>query len=676
MSDPAYFGVWTNWSRGKYYGSTITLSPRGAGFLVAFLAIFVSVAGGSLWRIIAFAVHQTRVVKAPRDGMHYQHEVILRNAGTPGSAAWQLLTLVIPWRRRTHRPVLRSLPLVLLAALNLALFFAAGILVGEVTRTTGTDVLIRSPNCGNWTVNSTNILFGLETKTLNDTITAASYARSCYGDQSNTLECSQYATQALPYSIHQNESCPFADDMCLINWPAFAMDTGNLSSHDHLGINAEAGDRVDYRRKTTCAPIKDKGFITSFNFSDVADGSLGAFSGQDGDIIDFYNFGPVVFSEKPKNNFTLAYNRRQATVGYGYDLTAVNHDSNKLNNLWQPDKAVARDDGDVSLMFLAANDIQYYGEVLDPIFEAVDEIAWIIDNGKNVSLYTSRYFVNPFGCVDQHQFCNPTTKQCTKLNTYFDAVNDARGQLGLNAMQHMVVSIMSLNLVLTTIAENIDGRGSAALRAQEQLSGLNSLPLPPNQWQIETEYWFTTGLAKLQKYFVEYAAGPSNIVDGLYLSRPSDTASRQVCDNLKIKAPPGSGATSFSTMGVAIILGVGGLLILAHFILSLVVGTFIPNRTYKLQRWGLDDKLQMQRLAFEGAGQSEWEQGFGGVPVTREEQLFAMELEGGNDQPRLQKIGTGLSVLSAGNSEAKESTARIVEREESMEAQRRSHEFH
>ncbi|KAF2253380.1 hypothetical protein BU26DRAFT_501570 [Trematosphaeria pertusa] len=44
MSDLAYYGVWTNWSRRKADGSAITLSPRSAGVLVAFLTIFVSVA--------------------------------------------------------------------------------------------------------------------------------------------------------------------------------------------------------------------------------------------------------------------------------------------------------------------------------------------------------------------------------------------------------------------------------------------------------------------------------------------------------------------------------------------------------------------------------------------------------------------------------------------------------
>ncbi|KAF1959274.1 hypothetical protein CC80DRAFT_591329 [Byssothecium circinans] len=120
-----------------------------SNILVAFLAIFVSVAGGSLWRILAFIIHQRRVTEASRDGLHHQQQVILRNATTPGITSRQLLTLIPPWRKYTNKPFWRSMPLILVALFNLSVFFTAGILVTEVTKSSGKEVLIRSPNCGN-----------------------------------------------------------------------------------------------------------------------------------------------------------------------------------------------------------------------------------------------------------------------------------------------------------------------------------------------------------------------------------------------------------------------------------------------------------------------------------------------------------------------------------------------
>jgi len=37
-----YTGVWTNWSRGKVNGSTITLTRNDANLLIAFLAFFIA----------------------------------------------------------------------------------------------------------------------------------------------------------------------------------------------------------------------------------------------------------------------------------------------------------------------------------------------------------------------------------------------------------------------------------------------------------------------------------------------------------------------------------------------------------------------------------------------------------------------------------------------------------
>ena len=105
-------------------------------------------------------------------------------------------------------------------------------------------------------------------------------------------------------------------------------------------------------------------------------------------------------------------------------------------------------------MFISANDILYYGEVNDPIFTATSAIKSVMDNGKNVTLYTSDFFVNPLGCVDQHQFCNPSNQKCTKLDSYDSAVLSAQADLDYNPMQYGTVSTLSLNLYLSTISQS------------------------------------------------------------------------------------------------------------------------------------------------------------------------------------------------------------------------------
>ncbi|KAF2013507.1 hypothetical protein BU24DRAFT_434533 [Aaosphaeria arxii CBS 175.79] len=635
MSDKIFYGVWINWSRGQPNGSTITLSASNANVLVAFLAIFVSVSGAALWRILAFTLHQRRITRHERDGMHYQHQNILRNTPSPGIASWQLIWLIPPWSKVTSRSFLRTFPLILVALLNLSVFLTAGILVAEVTRTAGTDVLVRSGSCGTWLLGDTDLVLGPSTKVLNDTISAAAYARACYGGQSETLECNQYVKQALPFTTelkNQSEACPFEDGMCLIRSPVYILDTGNLSSHEHFGINAKTQDRVTYRRKTICAPIKTKDFIDSFNCTDAKRIDRGRFSCSEGDIVDLFKFGDVGYHTNPRSNYTHAYNRRAASVGYGYALSSVDYSSGDGDevNAWRPVPALHRNDGDISLMFLSANEIKYYGMVKDPIFQATTVSKSALDNGKNVTFYVSDYYVNPLACFEQNQICNPAKNKCTAMDAYQTVVHSAQKDIDLNPLQISFVSLLSLDLWLSTISQNIGGRGNYALRAQEQVRELLSTPIPPDQWQQEVKSWFTTGLAKLQRYTVDHARGPENVLEGTYIEKPNTTEGHYLCNNQIVKSPPGSGTMSFSTLGVSIVLGLGGLLILTHTILDYVVSNCIQGRSYRLTRWAMDEKLQLQRLAFEGAGLGRWKSGVQSVPVTTKKQDFIIDVYDGD----------------------------------------------
>jgi hypothetical protein len=84
---------------------------------------------------------------------------------------------------------------------------------------------------------------------------------------------------------------------------------------------------------------------------------------------------------------------------------------------------------------------------------------------------------------------------------------------------------------------------------------------------------------------------------------------------------------------------VGGLIILCHTILEYVVANVIPTRNYKLVRWAIDDKLQLQRLAFEGARMGTWKAGIGTVPTTTNNELFGMEITGDKNHPTIAFVG-------------------------------------
>lgn len=314
-----YLGPWINWSHGAVRGSTLTLDSRDGALLTAFLALFVAIAGGALWRILAFVFHQVRAGQEVHDGFHHQQQAILRNISSPGAALWQSVHLGYFWWHSARRPVWRSLQLSFLALLSLALLAAASIFSSQLTRATGHETLILSDNCGIWGTGNLSHIAELQVynrKVLGDSISAAAYARNCYGNDSDTLQCNQYIQRQIHSMANRNATCPFTSGICMISdTAAYELDTGPIDSHVHLGINTPEKDRVTYRRRETCAPLNRDGYVTVLNATDTS-APDGGILGQPGDVFTFYNFGPTM-----TQNYTFAYNHHAAFDVLGYGLT-------------------------------------------------------------------------------------------------------------------------------------------------------------------------------------------------------------------------------------------------------------------------------------------------------------------------------------------------------------------
>ena len=207
---------------------------------------------------------------------------------------------------------MRTLPLVGLALLNLALFGVAGVFSSIVTKAAGNETLIRSPNCGY--INLTDpgsfkatAAFGF--MDTNDTLTAAVYQKACYEDAENTLQCGHFVQRKLYWTSNQNAPCSFTSEMCLLgDMTAYAMDTGRIDSHNGLGINAPKEDRIQYRRVTTCSPIQTKDYMTEVNDTDINSPTFG-------DTLARYFYG-----NRGNFSYTYQYNEHSLREDYGYRL--------------------------------------------------------------------------------------------------------------------------------------------------------------------------------------------------------------------------------------------------------------------------------------------------------------------------------------------------------------------
>jgi hypothetical protein len=135
------------------------------------------------------------------------------------------------------------------------------------------------------------------------------------------------------------------------------------------------------------------------------------------------------------------------------------------------------------------------------------------------------------------------------------------------------------------------------------------------------------------------------VIAGLNIYLPNDDVSKAMCYSQKIADPQGT--ISFSVLGVAIILSVGGFIIATSLVLDTIVGWL--EKKYNIgeharKNWIMDEKLQLQRSVFlllfvrmsaterhtltqpfqalESAGMGTWEGHTAAVPTTTKDDVF------------------------------------------------------
>ena len=113
----AFEGIWVNWSKGGTKGLTWTLCPTNATILISTLAVFVTMAGGQLWTILRFSLHQLRATPQSRTTtmLHKQQQVVLRNAATDLTTLRLFFCLLWSWRKNSRNSLSSSLPVMAVA---------------------------------------------------------------------------------------------------------------------------------------------------------------------------------------------------------------------------------------------------------------------------------------------------------------------------------------------------------------------------------------------------------------------------------------------------------------------------------------------------------------------------------------------------------------------------------
>lgn len=270
----------------------MTISTQGGAYLIAFLALYVRIAGNAFWDLLRAVIFLLRSTQAPKDGLFHQQQLLLRSTSDI-AAVWQFWTLGRHWHGRARSPWLRSLPIVLTAIIHVIIFSAAGVFVSRVT-STHSDVLLKPTICGLWSdpyassalPDSPNIGNEWDSQNQHSLNVAGAYAASCYEFNSShsSQSCNAYGRSTLTWNVTTDVQCPFAPEMC-IGGHSVLLDSGQvlrekasferltinrlIDSHLDLGINAKASDRLQYRQTLHCSPLETEGFY--FKTSDLSD---------------------------------------------------------------------------------------------------------------------------------------------------------------------------------------------------------------------------------------------------------------------------------------------------------------------------------------------------------------------------------------------------------------------
>lgn len=291
---PVYVGVWTNWSRGRIFGSTLTLNRRDADLLIAFTAFFIAFVTTRVWRIICFVFHRSYSTADPRDAIYHQRQTIFRNSSSPESGVQMLLWLT--WANRHSRRWLYPIPATIAAAVCIGTFTAAGGFSSRISTAVGDEVLIKTYNCG-YTLAISDSSDPSYFSALSDSATivnsAANYAQQCYSNQNTSLlDCNRFTVQKVGKRINNQAECPFENHLCRNGSANLRIDSGYLDSHDVLGFNAPPDERIMFRNVLHCAPLTTTGYTHEGNLS------IGRYT--------FYHYGTHTVSPSEKSNYVHA----------------------------------------------------------------------------------------------------------------------------------------------------------------------------------------------------------------------------------------------------------------------------------------------------------------------------------------------------------------------------------
>jgi hypothetical protein len=259
-------GVWTNWSRGYVPGATFTMSNSDGDLLIAFTTFFVSLVAVRFWRIACLVFHRFYSTRYPKDTLHHQRQVLLRNTSSADGGLWISLCLCWYWRHLTLKSasLFGILPIIAVAILCVVGFSVAGGFSSRISSAVGNQVLIDGANCGFVEASGVSKLGIYRTQKFTR---ALSYAQQCYlsisGSTSGALDCTLFLVKSINFAADTSAPCPFKNGICRGTDANLLFDTGYIFNNKDLGMNTLANETIRLRNVLHCAPLTTSGHTSN-----------------------------------------------------------------------------------------------------------------------------------------------------------------------------------------------------------------------------------------------------------------------------------------------------------------------------------------------------------------------------------------------------------------------------
>ncbi|EED12215.1 hypothetical protein TSTA_002790 [Talaromyces stipitatus ATCC 10500] len=223
------------------------------------------------------------------------------------------------------------------------------------------------------------------------------------------------------------------------------------------------------------------------------------------------------------------------------------------------------------------------------------------------------------GCSDQRMIClppeywNETERFCTRLSSALELksnLDHLRQDGHMNDAQYYTAKRIAGSVRYSTLNWIAANRGDYSLLASTTTFDIQQTVLLENdQWQAEMVYWLYTSFAYIQRSILMYAANYNTTL----MSKPTTPWEQNMCSMQLHQLSPEY--RSFSFLGVALIIGIGSIIIVINWFIDSAIALIWPLARLAPEHGIWTKKFQPQRLAFEGKSR-----GSGGdwtIPDTR-----------------------------------------------------------